>query len=349
MFLIRKKLSAAEILPANRRYNPTTDTFEYTPDGGTTWVEDPASDPRHSDIFRLPALTGEDARCDAAARIAAAWEETLNTFIQSVNAAQFAVAVLTLILLFLGPVGVLLDAALTIGGALILIGVSNIAAAFTTEVWEQITCIIYDHIGADGQVSAAQSADIMTDINAQFSSVISGTLGNLVQLYGEVLMSNAGVERDETGDCSGCDGWCFEIFFDVGDGAFVEDAINGPGANYSSGVGWIEKTVDVTTGTYIQSAALTPTIFTHVEFDYIAFEQTTSAVIALGLAAGFPVVEVEDGVGNTLTTVEWDGAQEADIVYLQIGNSVTGTGGTSIISRVLMRGTGTNPFGGDNC
>lgn len=242
MFIIRKKLTATEITPADRRYNTTSNTFEYSPDGGTTWVDDPGSDPRHNDIFRVPAADGPDAQCDAAARIRAAFEATLEILFSSVNLAQFATSVLTLVLLFLGPVGRLLDVLLTVGAGLISIGIENIHDAFTEEVWDRIEEIIYCGIGADGQVTLEQRDAIMADIAAEFPGTIYNTLVNLVNLFGEVLMSNAGVEREETGDCDLYECGCTHRYdFTISDQGFADENCYGSIYQpwfYDPGIGW---------------------------------------------------------------------------------------------------------------
>jgi len=68
MELVRKRLSASEIIPSNQRYNTGTDTVQFSPNNGTTWVDMPSLDPRVSSAFRLPPL-GSDVRCDAAANM----------------------------------------------------------------------------------------------------------------------------------------------------------------------------------------------------------------------------------------------------------------------------------------
>ena len=69
MELVRKRLSAAELIPPNIRYNPDTDQVQFSPDGGVTWFDTPSADPRHSDVFRYPPLETADPRCDAAANM----------------------------------------------------------------------------------------------------------------------------------------------------------------------------------------------------------------------------------------------------------------------------------------
>lgn len=224
MMVIRKRLSADEIGNPRLRINPTTGEVESTPDGGTTWNPAPGEDPRHSDAFRLPALVG-DHRCDVAARITAELQEALAVFITDASAALIVTNVLALLLLLTGPIGWAVDFIFAVGTAIASIGVAAITAAFTSEVWEGIQCIIYNNIDENGQMSQAQADAIYAEIFANYSGTISGTYAQLNSLFGEVLFSNAGVERTETGDCDDCDStWRYRWDFRLNDGGFTFDS-----------------------------------------------------------------------------------------------------------------------------
>lgn len=204
MKVIRKLLTPDEVTPPSIRWNEGTDTVEQTPDGGTTWVDTPELDPRHGNGFRRPPLTGEDARCNAAARQAAAWEEIYGIFMESTSALQFLAIILNILLLLAGGVGVLISLILLLFDALIFIGKENMEAAFSEEVWDEIVCIIYRHIGEDGQVSETELSEIYDEIATTYPGVIYNTLIEIGHLFGEVLLSNASVERGEIGDCDEC-------------------------------------------------------------------------------------------------------------------------------------------------
>lgn len=153
-------------------------------------------------------------------------------------------------------------------------------------------------------------------------------------------------------DCSNCGAWCLQVDLTDNDGGFISDVVNEPaGAHYTPGVGWEQNTDNLLTGTYILLELPITVDMTHIEFDYIAFTHATSSVIAFGTGYSYPVLNVEAGVGNTLTTPDWDGDQTGDQLALQIGNSTSGQGGTSIISRALVRGIGDKPVldGWVNC
>lgn len=153
-------------------------------------------------------------------------------------------------------------------------------------------------------------------------------------------------------DCSNCGAWCLVVDLTDNDGGFISDTVNVPaGAHYTAGVGWEQNTSGNTTGTYILLNLPITVELNHIEFDYIAFTHTTQSTIAFGTGYSYPVVHNETGVGNVLTTPAWDGDQTGNQLAVQMGNSTTGTGGTSTISRVLIRGIGDKPVltGWVNC
>jgi len=208
--IVRKRLYADEVQNPNQRLGESGQ-LQTTNDGGTTWVDTPDADPRVSDSFLLPPLTGDDARCDAAARMTAALKESIDGFLGATTATEFAVLMMQLILhviglpaLFLGPLGWLFDLFILVFDALVIIGSSGIAAAFTTEVYDDIQCIIYARISDDGSMNQAQYDAILAAIAAAHAGTVYNTIVQAFSMFGHVGFSNASVERTETGDCSSC-------------------------------------------------------------------------------------------------------------------------------------------------
>jgi len=352
MKVIRKLLTPNEVTPPSIRWNEGTDTVEQTPDGGTTWVDTPELDPRHGNGFRRPPLTGVDARCDAAAREMAAWKEMYGIFIESTNALQFLAIILNFLLLLAGGVGVLISLILVVFDALIFIGKENMEAAFSEEVWDGVMCIIYDNIGEDGQVSEADLSEIYADIYAQYPGVVYNTLIEIGHLFGEVLLSNASVERSETGDCSECPVyWCYTFDFTLSDGGWAQDPNQVPGCGtYSAGVGWIQtfNAGNNVTGVYI-NRTFDPSTLTSIE---MFWEHTNPVTTANGYTALTPGAYVARfAVSGAADAASWSGNLTAiPEVAVSVGNSTDGSGsGTSTITRITLRGEGENPFGTDNC
>lgn len=330
MKVIRKLLTPDEVTPPSIRWNEGTDTVEQTPDGGETWVETPELDPRHGAGFRRPPLTGEDARCNAAARQAAAWEEVYGIFMESTNALQFLAIILQILLALAGGVGVLIGLIFLIFDALIFIGKENMEAQFSEEVWDEIMCIIYRNIGEDGQISEAQLSDIYDEIGATYPGTVYNTLIEIGHLFGEVLLSNASVERGEIGDCDDCDDlWCKEV------------------TDFS---GWTQDSSGQGTISSVFLRSFVDTTITHVEFDWVLGGSPTGGTAALAAWAGdaYDLPRFIFGTDISTLHVEWDGSLfVGGLTFGVNGNS--GSGGTVTITRLLMRGTGDEPFVGDDC
>jgi len=352
--VIMKELTPNEVSPPTIRFNEDTDTVQQTPDGGETWIDTPQLDPRHGAGFRRPPLTGEDARCDAAAREMAAWKEIYDIFQESVNALQFLAIILNILLILAGGgFGVLLSLILLVFDALVFIGKENMEAAFSEEVWDGVMCIIYNNIGEDGQVSEAELSAIYGEIYDAYPGTVYNTLIEIAHLFGEVLLSNASVERSETGDCSDCPNyWCYTFNFALSDGGWAQDPnqVGGCGT-YSAGVGWI-STFNVgnnITGVYI-SVQFASTLITSIESTWSYSSPVTSSRIETAATAGSGVYTTRANVSGTALAASWTGSATVQEIGLSVGNSTDGSGsGSATILTCTVRGEGVNPFGEDNC
>lgn len=348
--IIRKKLSAAEVGGNRLRINPTTGEVESTPDGGTTWNPAPGEDPRHSDSFRLPPLSGADAACDAAARITAELQEALDIFLFEVTAATTVTSILGVLLLLTGPIGWAVDFIFAVSAAIIGIGLLAIDAEFTPTVWDELECIIYKHLDADGQMSAEAADDIYAEIFATYSSVISGTYAQLNSLYGEVLFSNAGVERTETGDCSEC-AWRAE--FPVASGASGWSLFGAAGGEYVAG--WHTTTVFVSGNParprrqcYI-TFAFDSCEITHIDFTYsmtFGVQPVSFATRGMFTNAVGTVIQLTT---NTVvaTNYAWNGLLTLDDIQLNIGSGGSDSSGTPLgdgtMTAIAIEGKGDPP------
>jgi len=207
--VVRKELDPGEVYPTNQRYNGDDDVIQTTTDGGTTWVDTPQSDPRHSTFYLLPPVTGTDPRCIAASNMVRYIKDFIDDTLSTLSVATDATALLTLfvtLLLELGPFAILIDLILGLAILLFGAGIDLIAAAFTSETYDTLVCIFYCHISNDGTVTAAQldviEAQIVTDIGGLASDVLT----TMLFLMGEIGLSNAGiVALDPSPDCSSCE------------------------------------------------------------------------------------------------------------------------------------------------
>jgi len=217
--VIRKRLAVDEVQPPNIRFTGTPPTMQTTYDDGATWIDTPESDPRYNPAALLTPLTPYGGiECDVAARMTAELEDTLTNFIAAGDAAQFATEIMALIAFPFGWVGWILDVILLAFDTLIDIGQANIEAAFTSTVYDDIRCTFNCYVDDNGQISQTSLDAAYEQIKTDHPGTVASTIDTLRWLYTDVAMSNAGVTRDETGDCSGCDSceWVYEWDFTDG-------------------------------------------------------------------------------------------------------------------------------------
>lgn len=222
MKLVRKRLSASEVIPSNLRYNSGTDTVQFSPDGGTTWVDSPSADPRHGDAFRLPARTGSDPQCDAAANMVKWLKDFIDMATEALGAGAEAFTLVNLAIpiyeLISGGTLTLLGLITEVGEGLFSIGYTALLAAFTSDQYDLLQCIFYCNEGAGGSVSAEAMPDIAAQVTAQLNTTAGIVVNAILGLQGEVGLSNAGAIGSEVGDCSSCS--CLWHYQWVGDEVF---------------------------------------------------------------------------------------------------------------------------------
>lgn len=346
--IVRKLLTPDEVSNPNQRYNADCDCVQTSYDGGATWTDTPNADPRHYDGFRLAPVTGDDPQCLAAGNMTDKLKFILDTIITSATIFGAATAVVNVILVFAPAEGILLDLILAICEALFDAGLAAVNAALTSGVYDQLLCILYCSIGADGQVSAAQYALIRSHVDDQIGGLAAIAIDYALDQLGEVGLSNAGTLGESERDCSGCVcEWFYEFDFTLSDGGW--NSFSSPGAVYTPGVGWTDATSGGTRGTFIESDTFAATVFTHMELTYTALVNSTSDVRYGRVSGTIVMIDVCSASLGTDITVGWDGSVTFDQVGLQIGNSTSFAVGSSAITKAKFRGTGTNPFGDDNC
>lgn len=220
--IVRKKLDAAEVGGANTRYDDDCDCTQTTPDGGTTWIDNPGIDPRHSAALQLPPLTTSDPRCDAAHSMRQQLEKFINTVVTVATQGAGASAILGVLAVFMPEIAILWLLCTEIMGGLLSIGQSVINAAFTTPIYDQLECIFYCHIDADGICSADALSAIGTQIASDIGGVVQAVMALYLGLTGEVGLTNSGAIGTDAGDCSGCDcSTCYTWLFEDYDGGWV--------------------------------------------------------------------------------------------------------------------------------
>lgn len=256
MKVIRKKLTADEITPANVRYNTTTHAVQTTTDGGTTWVDNPGSDPRTSDAYRLPPRAPSGTRnCDAAANMTNFLKAHMDTVIAGLGLTAILSFLSVLLYLTFFPLGLVLDIVFTAIISLQAIGSSTLNTAMTTTVYNQLTCIFFCNLQSDGTVSAAGFANIQSQVTAQIGGTAATAINLVLSAWGPVQLSNAGATGTVTGSCGGCTGceYCFRMDFagDFGGPSWRAGTLLGRG-RYVAGVGFLSNDSGSESSIFIQ-------------------------------------------------------------------------------------------------
>lgn len=244
--LFRQRLSEADFSPPYLRYDGTTDSVQITPDGGTTWNDAPESDPRHSLALRLPPRGGSDVQCDSAANVVQWIHDFIDALIAAGDTASQILFVVNLLLDFLelltGFASVIIELITEAAGLIATIGAAALTAAFTSEQYDLLLCIVYCNMDTDGSVSADQLATMEAQTTARLNATAAGVVNIILTLQGETCVTNAGRIGSATADCSGCDcdncyTWDFHDTDGSGDGWGAAAGFSGY-ASYDAGFGW---------------------------------------------------------------------------------------------------------------
>lgn len=357
MKIVRGRLFAGDVSPTNLRYDSTCDCVQFSPDDGATWFDTPEADPRHSNAYRYPVLTTSDPQCDAAANMVKWIKDFLDEVTLALGEAASAFTLATIasrfFLLITGGSSVLLDLIFEIGGALSDLGYTALTAAFTPTEYDLLLCAFYCNISSDGSMSAAQLTDVETQVSATLNTTAALVVNLILSTQGEVGASNAGTIGGETGDCSGCAcAWCYTFDATASDGGWTPVVISALNfAVYSAGNGW---------GARIQSDGCANHAYWYIEKALgTAVVNLTSIEVTYASAIGSfdsrPMYQFLSGTqvaassfDNGSATLHTAPLSATSTDKLRIGLSKCSM--TQLyITRITVRGFGTNPFGVDNC
>lgn len=141
-------------------------------------------------------------------------------------------------------------------------------------------------------------------------------------------------------DCP-CDiGWCYEFDFTLSDGGWVQAAAGN--AQYVSGQGWKTSTA---VGIIFIKKAMTPgTAITSIR----VVASATAAAGGVGIRSPMPFQNAPAGDSDFIFTVSYVGSEITAAFDSNFGGG-NNPAYTGAITKVVVKGTGTNPFGSDNC
>lgn len=218
--VVRKELNPNEVYPDNLRYSSDCDCVQQTYDDGSTWVNQPGQDPRHSTTFLYPPVTADDPRCQAASNMSLYFENLIETVLNVLSTGLDALGLATAIMpIFteLGPVAILFELGLGLSSALVGLGVDVISSEFTPETFEALTCIFYCNIEPNGSVTADDLSAINSEVGVELNPDVYLIMAACFLLMGEVGLSNAGTLGEAPADCDACAcGWIGCVDFRTG-------------------------------------------------------------------------------------------------------------------------------------
>lgn len=351
--IIRKRLWLEEIIGNTTRYNETTETFQTYDPATDTWYDNPGADPRSSPGNRLPPRTTGDVRCDAAANMTAQIKAMIDAYLTLLTIVAVVNAINLVVAIWFPAVGLLFRLIIALVEALALIGAVVIATEMTPAAYDQLQCILYQEIGDDGQVSAAQKSAILARIAAEMTTMQSTILSLVINTIGEVGLSNAGATGTEVGDCLDCPlTWCrftqFNLFETDGWAGFAF-----PVTPYRNDDGtWISQKVSSAAYTNIERTWTTPCEIASVNF-HIGMSDSYSAS-GSGVWIGYRIA----GTWTYVTPNTYDPPVGISYLgYSTLTDDVTGIRFYSQVNNidnisvydVETHGIGENPFGETNC
>lgn len=196
--------------PAIFRYNDAG-VYQMSTDGGVTWVDAPEYDYRNTSItFPPPAALGiTNTKCQAADSAVVILNEDVIQGLDNGSAVQAILEFIAAVLIFYLSAGTL--ATISIGlfsmaAAIFGYGVAATKAAFTTEVLDQLRCSIYCAMSSDDAMDTTGFANLLSDINSNYSGIIKTSLYSIISAAGAVGITN--MLRSNRGsadaDCSSC-------------------------------------------------------------------------------------------------------------------------------------------------
>lgn len=349
--VIRTRLSESDVTNPNVRYYGTPPAFQTTYDGGTTWVDTPSSDVRHAAFASFPHLTPYDGvQCDTAARMAAQLKDAIELMCNVADAAQAVTGLLELILLPTGLVGALLSLFFTICDWIIDNGQATILAAFTDAVYDDIKCQLFCYISSDGSITQENLDFVWEKIKTAHPGTVATVIDEIRFLFTDVIFTNAGTQRTETGDCDACTcGWC--QYFDFATGTHGWEVTPGEAGSWD-GVKFAGAEFDGNSNTEI----VIEISFSAADVNYVAFEYGhtagsggNNAVLARGFLSGSLVWTgtVVTNVGDFLNYAYTLAPTSTDRIQI-IVNAGT-SGGATAVYNAQIEGVNTSPFGANNC
>jgi hypothetical protein len=364
MTVIRKRLSESEVSgdPTKIRFNDDCECIQTSPDGGTTWIDNPQADPRHGLAYTKPPLGGDDARCDMAANRVKWVRDFIDSMVAALETAGEIFTIANIALQFyellFGEAGLIVDLFFEIGSIVVGVGGSALDGAFTETVYDALNCLFFCNAQPDGSVDLAAfnalvaGVDASPDINTTAQLVLDAILG----AQGENGVNNAGVIGGQTGDCSACADGDFCHIWGNGHSAFSAfTASFSGGAGSLSGDVWVgaNDIPDVTTNLVIALFPDVPVTVNEVVITYSSHNLGGERPDVILKLAGTQVARIDntnaggESVEGAAYTATFSAVVCDQIELVLISG---GVGTLTQITQCQISGSGgCGIFGVDNC
>jgi len=236
----------------------------------------------------------------------------------------------------------------------------------TSDLWtgdftDELKCILYANSIDTGDVVTFDYPGVISGINLlQYGAgldtnrqLLLGQVLYMLSIIGADGLDAAGSTTEVVSpDCSDCNVWCYYFDFELDDYGWSIRVPPDRG-EYQAGVGFVshynnEGAID-NIAVYAR-LLLSSVPITHITVTYDFTEGSPNSRNLLIIEDAVTLVDTApvSGIGQA---VNWDGTATTSEIGIQIvvATSAAPTGGPAIIKSVLLRGTGTNPFGDDNC
>lgn len=237
------------------------------------------------------------------------------------------------------------------------------AAATDTNLFHRIQCAIYLATASTGYVNASNFASVASGIAgvSYAHAWVPVMLGNLFNSLGlttiQAIQAQGSLSNAYCGDCSS--GWCFEIDFTSSDHGWTDTAGLGFGT-YVPGEGW-QTTLDSSVTPHTQYLNIISPSFGGA-FGNITGIRVYVVSTAYTGSGGHPRAFILYN-GGVLQGFEDFPSNGAYPVYTAVAAPPftivpvdqlslqweTDLGGSAVIAKVQISGTGSNPFGTNNC
>lgn len=329
-----------------------------TGDTGPTGPTGPPGGASTGDPPVQEGTTTAQKACNIAAFLSdQAIKAAVSNVVTSINAtANYYNAVVGVVDLF-APLAPELALILT-GGSLLVNAITSFttapfeAALADDTLWHRVECAIYLAIVADGYVTEGNFDALVAAVRA-----VTYTDADVIDTIGDYLdgLGWAGVAQLQQtggyweGDCSGCGSWCYTFDFTTALAPWELHYTPGADGHWVSGTGVVgdhdgllgEADIDLSfTATQIDSIA--------VHFDRSLSDATNDSFIEMRL--GGSTVAHQSGYGGVGTDQGYLYTGPGGLLdFIWIRLTQTYAADQPIITSVVLRGPGENPFGANNC